>query len=437
MSEFKVKISGMDQRAAEEQRIAGTLNSLESQIRSVKRALSGSVGNRESLGHSLGLLADRVNRHEQDLKTMRSVLVNVKNNYEKTERRICGYANDHPITIDDIWNAVTTVGKGLAINAMFPGGGLAWLTGTILKDEEWSGKSEWLKMDYKDRELKKILEKKKKSLSDEKWEYDKDKGEWVKKEEKKDEKKKTKEEEKKLNRKALMESINIWSGSLSKEGSLLHLGKDGDVETEWGNYTYSADIMKAEATASGHADLGGFGGEVGVALTAFTAGAGVQLGSDMLGAHAEGQVDVLKAEASVGGEFGVWDENGDFNPQVGVSAKMEAIAAEVSGKVGVDIAGTEINAKGSLNFGIGAHADIGFNDGKFKFDVGASLGVGGSVSLEVDVSGTVDKVVEHAQDIGNAVVDAYDTTMGYLSDAANAVGEGFKSGLSAFTGLFK
>lgn len=434
MSEFKVKISGMEQRASEEQKIAGTLNSLESQIRSVRRALTGSVGNRENLRNSLGVLADKVNQHEQDLKTMRSVLINVKNNYEKTERRICGYINDHPITIEDIWNAVTTVGKGLALSALRPDLGLVWLIDTILKDEEWSGKNEFGNLDYK---LKKISEDTKKSLIDDHYEYDKEKGQWVKKEDKKDNKKKTKEEEEKLKRKELMESIQLWSGSLSKEGSLLHLGKDGDVETDWGKYTYSADFMKAEATASGYAGLGGIGGEVGVALTAFTAAGDIQFGSDDLGVHASGQVDAGKLEASLGGDIGLWDENGDFNPQLGVSAKAEAIAAEISGKAGLDIAGTEVNVKGSLNVGVGAHADIGFNDGKLKLDLGASLGVGGSISLEVDVSGTVNKVIEHAQDIGNAVSDACGAATDFISNTANAVSDGFKAGITTITGWFK
>ncbi len=39
--------------------------------------------------------------------------------------------------------------------------------------------------------------------------------------------------------------------------------------------------------------------------------------------------------------------------------------------------------------GIGAHAEVGVKDWKISFDVGASFGIGGSVKLEVDLSGTV------------------------------------------------
>lgn len=441
MSGFKVRISGMEQRASEEQKIAGTLNSLSSEIRSVRSALSGSVGDHEKLRNSLGVLADRVDRHEQDIKTLRSVLLNVKNNYEKTERRICGYGNDHPITLDDIWNAVTTVGKGFAVSALInPGAGLGWLMGMILENEQWEGKNEFLKGKFT---LGKISKNMKTTLADDHYEYDEKKGTWVKKD-KKNDKKRTKEEKEKLKSKEILESITLWSGSLSKEGSLLHFGKDGDVETEWGNYTYSADIMKAELTASGYAGLGGFGGEVGVALTALTAETGFLYGSEDLGVYASGKVDVGKAAASLGGDVGLWDENGDFNPQIGVTGKLEAIAAEVSGEAGLNILGAEANVKGSLDFGVGAHADVGFRDGKFHFDLGASLGVGGSVSLEIDLSGAIDKVVEHAQDIGNAVSEAYEAASDFISNAADTlgnvgrnIGEGFKSGIDTVAGWIK
>ncbi|MCM1412550.1 MAG: hypothetical protein NC305_18700, partial [Lachnospiraceae bacterium] len=413
---------------SDERKIEGKLDSLESEIRSLRRALSGSVGNREGLMNSLDRLADNVSRHGKDMKSMRSALTKVKNNYEKTERRICGYRDDHPITLDDVWEAITTVGKGLSISALVgPLAGLGSLIGEIVRDEDWEQKNVFSKIKHE-------FDIKKKDLVDDHYEYDKENGKWVKKE--KDDRKKTEEEKAKLKKKELMESITLWSGSLSREGSLLHFGKDGDVETDWGNSTYSADVMKAEEKLSAYVGLGGIGCEAGIALTALTGTVGGQLGSDNLGAHASAQIDVGKVEASAGAKLGYYDENGDFNPQMGVSAKGEAILAEVSGKAGLDIAGAEVNVKGSVNFGIGAHADIGFQDGKFRFDVGASLGVGGSVSFEVDATGLINNVVEHAQEIGDAAKDVWDATTDFMSNTANAVGEGIKEGFNTFVGLF-
>lgn len=436
MSEFKVKISGMEQRILEEQKIESMLNSVEADIRFVLCELSNSVGNREEIKKVLKNLATKVDGQEKTVKTMRSVLTNVKNDYERTERRICGYKNDHPITWSNVQRALITIGKGVAISALNPGKGLLWLTREILKDEDWDSD---LDIGQFDHDLAKAPKKWKRDIIDNHYEYDEKTKKWKKVE--KDNKKKTKEEESKLKRKEILEDIKIWSSNISKEGSLLHFGKDGVVETEWGNYTYSADVMKAEAYAEAYAGLGGVGFDVGLALTALTANVGGQLGDENLGVHASGQVDVGKVSASAGGDIGLWDENGDFNPQVGFSGKLEAIAAEASGKVGVDVVGTEVNLKGSINVGIGAHADVGLHDGKISLDIGASVGVGGSVALEIDMSGTIDKVVEHAQDIGNAVSDAYEATTGFIANTANKagdaldnIGKGFSTGWTKFWG---
>lgn len=72
---------------------------------------------------------------------------------------------------------------------------------------------------------------------------------------------------------------------------------------------------------------------------------------------------------------------------------------EASATAGATIAGTSVNAKGSVKVGIGAHADVGYSDGVLSLDIGASLGIGVGVSLEIDFSGTVDAVADFA---GNA-----------------------------------
>lgn len=436
MSEFKVKLSGMLQRMSEEQRIRSSLSPLGDDLRRVQSALNLDTGSLEELKKSLKKLADTLDGYEKDMKNMHTVLINAKNQYEKTERRICGYINDHPITVEDVWEAFTTLGKGLAVSALHPGTGLTWLVDTILQDAERENKFEPGVSDYKIKELPKSL---KKVISDEHYEYDEESGKLVKKE------KEEKAEDSK--KKKILDSIKIWSGGFSEEGSLLHFGKDDDVETEWGHYTYSGDFMKAERSATAYAGLGGAGFEMGVALTALSGGFDVQAGTEDFGAHAGVEIELGKVSASTEGKIELWDENGDFQPNVGFSAKMEAIAAEASGEVGVDLLGTKANLKGSVNFGIGGHADVGFKDGKLSLDVGASLGIGGSLKFEADVSGTVDKVVEHAAEIGDAAWDACKAATSFVADAADKagsaiadfgkdVGKGFKNGLSAVKGFF-
>ena len=417
MENFAVKLSGLSQGIEEEQKLEGQLSALESDIRSVRNGLGFQIKGKADLQNTLKRLADDVNHHESDMKQLRRTLTEVHDEYEKTERRICGYVNDHPITKEDVKEAITTVGKGYAISALFgPVVGTGWLINEILKDEDWETKQKWAgygdklwdKWDGDKKDEKDNLGKYKKEYYLSKKAEEKDK---LKKEKEanksEEEKQKDKERKKKTD---MLESVTIWSGSIKKEGSLLHFG--GEVETDWGSCSYSADFMKAEASGSLEITGGGIEGEVGVALSAFTAEAAGQLGDDMLGLHGKVDVEVGKAEAKGSLGLGIWDENGNFSPKLSAKVSAEAIAAEVSGKVGVDVAGVKVDAKGSLNFGVGAHADVGIRDGKLSVDLGASLGVGASIKFDVDISGAAEyvgnaakEVCKAAQDVGNAVGD--------------------------------
>ncbi len=68
--------------------------------------------------------------------------------------------------------------------------------------------------------------------------------------------------------------------------------------------------------------------------------------------------------------------------------------AEASASAGLTLAGTKIDAKGSVNFGVGAHANIGLVDGHLSVDIGASLGIGVGVKLDIDMSGTIDAIAD-------------------------------------------
>lgn len=413
MEQFSVTLSGLNQRIEEEQKIINGLTDAEDGIRSVRNALGFQVKSRSGIQSALKNLADQAEREASDLKTMRQVLKNIHDQYEKTERRICGYTNDHPISEEDIWNAVTTVGTGFVISASNPFVGAGWLIHEILKDEEWEteakfGEGEFTLWDKWD-------EKKKDNKVKKHYEWESGKG-FV---EKTESASTATEAEKR--KKELLDGITIWSGSLGKEGSLLHFGKDGDVETENGKYHYSADVMKAEAKGSLYAGLGGIGCEAGVALTAFTAKASGQLGNDMFNIHGEAQVDVGKVELS--GEFkaGFVNEKGEFDPSLKGGFNAEAIAAEVSGKAGGTILGADVDVTGSINFGIGAHADIGYDNGKLSLDLGASLGLGGSVKLEIDMSGMVDAAVDCVSDIGTTATEVCKTVGETVEKAGDAI----------------
>ena len=105
--------------------------------------------------------------------------------------------------------------------------------------------------------------------------------------------------------------------------------------------------------------------------------------------YVKGDVAFGKAEVKGEAVIGLKDAKGNINPTVHGKLSAEAIAAEASLTKEVKFAGADVGVKGSINVGIGAHAEVGVKDWKISFDVGASFGIGGSVKLEVDLSGTV------------------------------------------------
>lgn len=101
----------------------------------------------------------------------------------------------------------------------------------------------------------------------------------------------------------------------------------------------------------------------------------------------------------------VFGDVGKLDIQLGVSVKAEAIAAVTEASAGVNVLGGEVGVKGSVNVGIGAHADVGYRDGIFKVAIGASLGVGASLSVDVDIDGMINTVTDTAETAWNGIKD--------------------------------
>ncbi|MCA2980144.1 MAG: hypothetical protein INH37_17885, partial [Myxococcaceae bacterium] len=130
-----------------------------------------------------------------------------------------------------------------------------------------------------------------------------------------------------------------------------------------------------------------------------------------------------KAEATVGATAaasgGVRVDVFSKKPTVKVKAGVEAFAgakASVEGRVGNDYAGVGARAEAWAGIGAKAKADVGIEGGRFKakVELGAALGVGGSLSFSVDVNyqkavdkvvGTGKQAVETIRNAGSAVVD--------------------------------
>ncbi len=186
-----------------------------------------------------------------------------------------------------------------------------------------------------------------------------------------------------------MEGTHVSASALAAKGEAYAEGYGG---------IYQVDPETGEARFSP-----GIGGSIGASFTAFTAEEEAQLGDDTLGVYAKTTQTAGEISAQAEGNAGLFDKEGNFNPSLYAGASMEAIAGEITGSVGAKILGADIGMQGSLNYGFGAHASAGYRDGKLSLDMGATLGVGGSVKMEIDVSGMVNAVRDKAKAVWNGL----------------------------------
>lgn len=190
------------------------------------------------------------------------------------------------------------------------------------------------------------------------------------------------------------------SESVTLLGGEANIGNRGKVSAEIGTAEAHASISAGVYVIDANGDKKfspGVQAEIGTSVTALEADWEQQwLGDENFGFNTEVEATIGKAEAKADVTAQVFDEDGKLDMQIGVSGSAEAIAAEIEGKVGVNVLGGEVGVTGGVNFGVGAHADIGIRDGVVKCDVGASLGLGVSVDIEVDVGGMIDTVVDSA-----------------------------------------
>lgn len=210
-----------------------------------------------------------------------------------------------------------------------------------------------------------------------------------------------------------------WSllrvGTESSESfSLLNLHTEG----ENGNNSYEAELNVGKLEGHANFEMGLYSykvGKDGQPHRVLSPGASVDMGASytLLEGSASGEYELIddvkltggvkaeagKVEAIGKGEVGIIDGQLVIKGDLGA----EAIAAGVEGKAGVDAFGLKGTVKGSVDIGIGAHAKAGYKDGKLYVDAGAYLGVGGSVSIELDVGDALEKVGKGLENVGKGM----------------------------------
>lgn len=248
---------------------------------------------------------------------------------------------------------------------------------------------------------------------------------------------------KKESSKGLSRDFAIASIEGEKTVSLLHaegeytngrFSTKGSVDVLTAGYTAEAGLGKFTYKDKDGKEIGAIGlyGELGGSVAAAKAEGEVRYGTDVFGVYAKGDAKVLSASAKAESVF-AWSDRG---LQAKVGAGAEANLAEVSGSAGFRVAGTDVGVKASAKVGVGAKADVGFKDGKFTFDVGASLGVGFELGFDVDVSDTIDFISEKsktfeswANEANKAVDDAWSATTTTISNIADDAGKAIDKGI--------
>ena len=187
----------------------------------------------------------------------------------------------------------------------------------------------------------------------------------------------------------------LSGSSKNAEGSL-----EGKVLTGEAHANANAGLYVYEKDANGNIKRvfsPGVKAEVGASASVLEGSAKgrVGLGKDknMLGVYGEGEVKVLSAEAKA-------KVSANKN-EIFAGASAEADLAKATAKGGVSVLGTDVGVTASAKVGIGAHANVGYTDGKIKCDIGAAVGVGFDLGFEIDVSGTVSAVAKTAESVWN------------------------------------
>ena len=153
----------------------------------------------------------------------------------------------------------------------------------------------------------------------------------------------------------------------------------------------------------------GVNAEIGTSVTALEVNWDQQwAGNEMIGLSSKVTATTVKAESKANIGAQIFGQDGKLDVQLGGKASAELIGGELKGTATANILGGGVGVTGGVNYGIGAHADVGYRDGVFKCDIGASLGVGVSLGFEVDVGGMVDTVADAASAAWDGISDAWD-----------------------------
>lgn len=439
MDEFKVKIGKVRNVVSDQNGIAAELAGIQDELYRVRNSLRFKIAQRERIDRRLTQQGEALGQEKRKMGSLAFALSDIADLYERTESELCGMDAERNKTDNPAQNPLLWFIEGVVNPHIFdilgPGGQCIWdatkffsdslnfgkndsadsSDGGLVTDNAQSlvdrlldkGKEKYDKIKEFEDKVSDWSDSKKKNWDKVKGEYDFQTGTFTKVD--MNDESAVKKFDENLEKTKMDTDVTLASiGGAVSNAVWTKEGIAGDSEGTHASFKVSA--LEAEAHAEAYMGLcqtdpetgeksfkPGFGASAGASFCAFTAEEEAQLGSDMLGAYVKSTQTVGKVGAEAEATLGLYDSEGKLNPSAYAGVSAEAIAGEITGTVGGKVLGTDVGVSGSLNYGIGAHATAGYKDGKLSLDVGATLGVGASVKLEIDVSGTVDAVCDGAK----------------------------------------
>ncbi len=383
MSEFKVKITNMKAAVEQQNDVVRQLKDLKNEIQQVQRGLSFEIAQKERIRQRLKTVQSEVTKEYTGINKAVKTLDNIANVYETTEAKLAGIEVPKRNTMTNINDVIDYISDSGSIGILSGitagvGAGVEWGFDKLVSIAKSKTKISETLFDARDEKSniwkEKHYSKNKKDLQD-----------------------------------SAIEAFKLISKKWAFSDTWLQMEETyGDKDGT--HVSQSLDMLKFSSYAQMYAGLyyidketgekrlnPAIGAEAGFTFSALTAQQQMQLGNDFLGAYLTTEETFGRVSANGSIVAGFRDADGNFNPTIHGNLSAEAILAEVSAKGGVKVLGTDVGVKGSVNVGVGAHAEFGFKDGKFSMDVGASLGIGGSVKLEIDFSDTIDAIASKAK----------------------------------------
>lgn len=392
MSEFKVKVNNVRGIIQDQNDIARQIRELEIEIRQVEYGLSFEIAQKERIRQRLRSARETTSSEYKGIYNATKALNQIADTYETTEAKLAGKeVNSLKLeAITDISNIIDTIITNLpeVLPPIFPDFILPLILPGLLIPIN----------------IEKFLETQGIKYENGKFSFSssadlKDKFEYSK------------------NKKDLKESEMdiLKAGSKKWKYSDTIFSSEEVVGNKNGTYARSKiELLKQEAFAELYGGLyqidsktgekkfrPGIGANIGYTLTGLSAEQEAQIGDEYLSAYIKTKETAGKIAFNGSAAAGLWDGDGKFNPTIHGKLAAEAILVEASAKAGLKILGADVGVEGAVNFGVGAHAEVGYKDGKISADIGGSIGIGASVKFEIDVSGVVDTLTGLAKAVWN------------------------------------